>query len=209
MPHLFSHFCISQELSRVRIGKDSDGWSRAHSASVYCLWCFFWSRLQGYLLDENLALHSGSHSGSRWMSESDSLSQNLTWLICTIRHTSRICDLLLSAHQINSSSLLFKKNNLFVNLVSYYWGSVLRALLFSLHIKSLCSVNHSHGCCHHCYAGDTSFHSHNFSLAETQVAVWTSACLADMSKWMSVHSTSTRLSRSPFLEQHLPSTTSQ
>ncbi|KAJ8390898.1 hypothetical protein AAFF_G00098180 [Aldrovandia affinis] len=65
-------------------------------------------------------------------------------------------------------------------------GMVLGPVLFSPYTKSLDSVISAHGFSYHCYANDTQLFL-SFSPSETQVPARISACLADISAWMSTH----------------------
>ncbi|KAL6465781.1 hypothetical protein MHYP_G00259140, partial [Metynnis hypsauchen] len=65
-------------------------------------------------------------------------------------------------------------------------GLVLGPLLFSLYNSSLGDVISSHGFSYHCYADDTQL-MFSFSPSDTQVSSRISACLSDISSWMSAH----------------------
>ncbi|KAJ8399396.1 hypothetical protein AAFF_G00411080 [Aldrovandia affinis] len=65
-------------------------------------------------------------------------------------------------------------------------GLVLGPVLFSLYTKSLGSVISAHGFSYHCYADHTQLFL-SFSPSETQIPARISACLADISAWMSTH----------------------
>ena len=58
--------------------------------------------------------------------------------------------------------------------------------LFFLYTKSLGSVISSHGLSYHCYTNDTQL-LFSFPPSDTQVVTRISACLADISDWMSAH----------------------
>ena len=65
-------------------------------------------------------------------------------------------------------------------------GSVLGPLLFSLYTKTLGTVISAHNLSYHCYADDTQLFL-SFPPSDTQVKERITACLADISQWMTAH----------------------
>ena len=84
-------------------------------------------------------------------------------------------------YQVSWKGLLSSPRNLQTGVPQ---GSVLGPLLFSLYTKSLGTIITAHNLSYHCYADDTQLFL-SFPPSATQVEERITACLADISQWMS------------------------
>ncbi|KAK3556766.1 hypothetical protein QTP70_016688, partial [Hemibagrus guttatus] len=131
----------------------------------------FIKQLSDYLMQNNL--HDPNQSGFKAAHSTETALLAVTEKL----HAAR------SAKLSSSSTCLQHLTQLSTGIPQ---GSVLGPLLFPLYTHSLGKVISSHGFSYHCYADDTQL-IFSFPPSDTTASARISACLVDISFWMTAH----------------------